>query len=198
MKSEKQWFLRSVSRLRSAVAIASLLLFAIGSEAQVVDEIRNFRSYSDVFASAGQPDQAQLAGLKEAGFERVIYIALSTSSGALAHEDKLVKELGMEYVHIPVAWSSPLPSDFTAFVALMTSDSQKKTLLHCQANFRASAFAFLYRVIYLGESIEAAKADMDSVWKPDLVWRDFIFATLRGASISPDCAVCDWTPGVYE
>lgn len=178
-------------------AVAAVLGFSISGNAETLEEIRNFRSYSDTFASAGQPDTAQLSRVKEAGFERVIYIALSTSEGALAHEDSIVTELGMEYVHIPVAWSSPETAGFDAFVALMESGETKKTLLHCQANFRASAFAFLYRVIHQGVSVDVAKADMDAIWRPDEVWRQFIFSTLSRASISPECTGCDWTPGEY-
>jgi len=70
----------------------------------------------------------------------------------------------------------------------------KKTLLHCQVNFRATAFSFLYRVIYQGVSVQQAKADMNTVWQPDTVWRDFIFAVLAAHNIDPACEGCDWTP----
>jgi ferredoxin len=70
-----------------------------------------------------------------------------------------------------------------------------KTLLHCQVNARATTFSFLYRVIYDGVSAEEVKRDMNTVWQPNEVWRDFIFAALESYGKSVDeCESCDWTP----
>ncbi|MDH4073095.1 MAG: protein tyrosine phosphatase family protein, partial [Gammaproteobacteria bacterium] len=110
-------------------------------------------------------------------------------------EDAVVKELGMDYVHIPVIWDAPTMSDFYAFAGAMQREPDKKTLLHCQANYRASAFAFLYRVLYLGVPIAEAKADMNAVWQPNETWRDLIFAVLEDNDVSPQCDGCDWSPG---
>ncbi|MGI9261858.1 MAG: protein tyrosine phosphatase family protein, partial [Woeseiaceae bacterium] len=140
----------------------------------------------------GQPSKEQLELLKEEGFERVAYIAFSNSRGAIADEDAIVKELGMDYVQVPVIWDAPTMADFYAFAGAMQRDADKKTLLHCQANFRASAFAFLYRVIYQGVSVTAAKADMNSIWTPNETWRDLIFTVLADNDISPDCEGCNW------
>ena len=61
-------------------------------------------------------------------------------------------------------------------------------------NARATAFSFLYRVIYADVPLAQAKADMNTVWQPNEVWRDFIFTVLAENDISPDCEDCDWTP----
>ena len=113
-----------------------------------VEDITNFREYSSTFASAGQPSEKQLKVLQKDGYERIVYIAYSDHENSLDNEDRVVKELGMEYVHIPVEWSNPTKSDFYMFAGAMQGDADKKTLLHCQVNFRASAFSFLYRVVY--------------------------------------------------
>lgn len=160
-----------------------------------LSEIRNYKEYSPSLSSAGQPSEEQLKGLKDQGFERVVYIAFSNSRGAIADEDAIVKELGMDYVHVPVIWESPAKSDFYAFAGAMQREPDKKTLLHCQANYRASAFAMLYRVLYEDVPLAEAKADMNAVWQPNEAWRDFIFAVLQDNGISPDCEGCDWTPG---
>ena len=98
----------------------------------------------------------------------------------------------MEYVHIPVVWTSPTVADFENFAAIMQSNPQKKTLLHCQVNWRASAFSFLYRVLHDGVPMAEAKADMNTVWEPNEMWRGLIFGVLEANGLSPDCEACEW------
>ena len=178
-------------RKRIPALIAVVALSGITNAAEL-DEIRNYREYSPTFASAGQPSAEQLEAVREAGFERVVYIAFSNSRGAIADEDAIVKELGMDYVQVPVIWDAPTKSDFYAFAGAMQREPDRKTLLHCQANFRASAFAFLYRVIYQGVPVAEAKADMNDVWQPNDTWRQLIFDVLEDNEISPHCDGCSW------
>ncbi len=181
-----------MNRLSVRTMFSCLLCIPVTAWADLAD-IRNFREYSPVFASAGQPTEAQLAEVSEAGFERVIYIAFADDGNALANEDTVVRNLGMSYVHIPVVWNAPTRADFETFAAVMGSAPDQKTLLHCQVNFRASAFSFLYRVIYQGVPVAAAKASMDTVWAPDETWRSLIFEVLQAHGFDPDCESCDWT-----
>jgi len=163
------------------------------TSAAELSEIRNYKEYSPTFASAGQPSKEQLELLKSDGFERVVYIAFSNSRGAIADEDAVVKELGMDYVQVPVVWDSPTKSDFYAFAGAMQREPDRKTLLHCQANFRASAFSMLYRVLYEDVSVAEAKADMNTIWQPNETWKNLIFAVLADNDISAQCEGCDWT-----
>ncbi len=156
-------------------------------------EISNFLQYSPVFASAGQPTAEQYSALREAGFERVIYIAFTDNANAVPNADKLVKQLGMDYLHIPVDWNNPTPRDFYAFADAMQREQEMKTLLHCQVNARATAFSFLYRVVYEDVPVAEAKQDMDKVWQPNQTWRDLIFSVLADHDISPECEGCDWS-----
>lgn len=186
--------------LSSAIATASLLgalstnAFAVEPTDPTLADITNFRQYSATFASSGQPTKDQFSAIAENGFERIVYIAFTNNANALPDADQVVKGLGMEYMHIPVTWDNPLPSDFYAFADSLRRDTDKKTLLHCQVNARATAFSFLYRVIYEGVSIAEAKADMNTVWQPNETWRDFIFAVLTENGMSSECEECDWTP----
>jgi len=186
--------------LSSAIAAASLLgalsanAFAVEPTDPTLADITNFRQYSATFASSGQPTKDQFSAIAENGFERIVYIAFTNNANALPDADQVVKGLGMEYMHIPVTWDNPLPSDFYAFADSLRRDTDKKTLLHCQVNARATAFSFLYRVIYEGVSIAEAKADMNTVWQPNETWRDFIFAVLAENGMSSECEECDWTP----
>jgi hypothetical protein len=122
-----------------------------------------------------------------------VYIAFTNNQNALTDADQVIKGLGMEYMQVPVDFDNPLPADFYAFADSMQRNTDKKTLLHCQVNARATAFSFLYRVIYEDVPIAQAKEDMNTVWQPNEVWRDFIFAVMRENDRSPECEGCDWT-----
>jgi len=169
-----------------------ILLMPAFTAASSLFEINGFKDYSVTFSSSGQPTEEQMGMLKEAGFERVIYIAFSNSRNAVGAEDAIIKELGMDYVHIPVIWNAPAKADFYAFADVMNRESDRKTLLHCQVNYRASAFAFLYRVLYQNISIAEAKADMNTIWQPNKTWTNFIFEILQENDVSPHCDGCSW------
>jgi len=180
--------------LISTLSILANFSFALEDVDPALDEITNFRQYSSSFASSGQPTREQFQTIADNGFERVVYIAFTNNQNALSDADQLIKSLGMEYMHVPVDFNNPLPDDFYAFADSMQRNTGKKTLLHCQVNARATAFSFLYRVIYEDVPVAEAKADMNTVWQPNAVWRDFIFEVLAQNGKSPDCEGCDWTP----
>jgi len=182
--------------ITSLVAAASLssTVYAVEEVSPALAEIINFRQYSENFASSGQPTLEQFQTIADQGFERIVYIAFTNNPNALADADQVVKGLGMEYMQVPVAFDNPLPDEFYAFADSMQRNTGKKTLLHCQVNARASAFSFLYRVIYEQVPVAEAKADMNTVWQPNAVWRDFIFEVMAQNNLSPECEGCDWTP----
>ena len=176
-----------------AIAACSCLFGAVAAaHAAGVEEIVNFREYSDALSSSGQPTEAQLQAVADKGYERVVFLAFSDNHESLANEDRLVKGLGMEYAHIPVDWDAPRNSDFHMFAGLMQREPEKKTLVHCQVNFRASTFSFLYRVLHLDVPLDEAKDDLNSVWVPNDTWREFIFGVLEENGRSPDCDTCLW------
>ncbi|MBL4572675.1 MAG: protein tyrosine phosphatase family protein [Gammaproteobacteria bacterium] len=168
--------------------------YAVEEVDPALAEIVNFRQYSPTFASSGQPSREQFATIAENGFERIVYIAFTNNQNALADADLVIKGLGMEYMQVPVDFDNPLPADFYAFADSMQRNTDKKTLLHCQVNARATAFSFLYRVLYEDVPVAEAKEDMNTVWQPNEVWRDFIFTVMAQNNASADCEDCDWTP----
>lgn len=172
--------------------ILAIILLALNLLAADTNKINNLIKYSDVFYSSGQPSKEQLKALSESGFKRIIYLAFSSNSTAIVEEDKVVKELEMSYTHIPVDFMAPTISDFETFAAVMSVNPQHKTLLHCQVNFRASAFSFLYRVIYKKVPMKIAKSDLDAIWEPDSVWFTFIGKVLRKHGFDQNCDDCDW------
>ncbi|MEX0707616.1 MAG: protein tyrosine phosphatase family protein [Woeseia sp.] len=183
----------SVASCRALAALAAILVAAV-APAEESGGIMNFIEYTDRFASSGQPTAAQLTELGQQGYQRVVYLAWTDNESSLDGEDRLVKSLGMEYMHIPVEWTAPTASDFYLFAGAMQRAPEKKTLLHCQANYRAAAFSFLYRVLYEDIPVAEAKRDLNEIWSPNETWRDLIFDVLDEHGISPHCDGCDWTP----
>jgi protein tyrosine phosphatase (PTP) superfamily phosphohydrolase (DUF442 family) len=185
-----------------AVLLAWLVFATVNTAAENaaenVDDILNFRRYSDSLASSGQPTAGQFSTIGDAGYDRVINLGASDKAYSVAGEDRLVQDLGMEYLQIVVDSKQPRVEDFYTFADTMQGNAAGKTLLHCRTNGRASAFSFLYRVIYQEVPVKQAKADMNSVWQPNEIWRDFIFEVLTQNNISPHCQDCDWTPPPKE
>lgn len=159
-----------------------------------LSEISNYREYSKTLSSSGQPNKEQLQEAWVESFQRVVYLAFSDHDTSLENEDRIVKELGMDYINIPVNWGSPTSNDFYLFAGALQREPDRKTLVHCQVNFRASSFSFLYRVIYQDVAVAEAKKDMNSVWTPNTVWTAFVLDLLEENGISPECEGCDWTP----
>jgi protein tyrosine phosphatase (PTP) superfamily phosphohydrolase (DUF442 family) len=186
--------MKNLALIAAATVLLGQTALAVEDPPAELEGITNFRQYSATFASAGQPTADQLQAIADQGFERIVYIAFTNNTNALPDEDQIVKGLGMEYMQVPVDFSNPLPDDFYAFADSMQRNTGKKTLLHCQVNARATAFSFLYRVLYEDVPLAEAKEDMNTVWQPNEVWRDFIFEVMAQNDKDPNCEGCDWTP----
>ena len=65
------------------LVLAGQLALAVEETPSALQEINNFRQYSEVFASSGQPTEAQLQAVADEGFERVVYIAFTNNQNAL-------------------------------------------------------------------------------------------------------------------
>ena len=142
----------------------------------ITEEIYNFLKVNDQIATGGQPTVPQLEAAKAEGFASVINLATLDSRNSLEDEAGLVRSLGMNYYHIPVVWEAPQESDFNAFNKVMQQLPEGKTLIHCAANFRVTAFYSLYAEKHLGWTPEQAKEFRSQIWKDngDVVWNDFI------------------------
>ncbi len=127
-------------------------------------DIYNYIKVSNDLITGGQPTEAQIQDAAAEQFQIVINLATISPRYSLPDEEGLVRSLGMEYYHIPVKWGEPTESDFQAFENLMQHISGK-TLLHCAANYRVSAFYSLYALKHLGWTLEQATAFRAPIWQ---------------------------------
>jgi protein tyrosine phosphatase (PTP) superfamily phosphohydrolase (DUF442 family) len=144
-----------------------------------VERILNFRKISDHVGTAGQPTREQFAGIRNAGYDVVINLAMPDSTNAIQDEADLVAAQGMDYVHIPVVWEDPTQRDLESFFDAMTRYQERKVFIHCALNWRVSAFVFLFRILEQGVPKEIACQDLNEVWKPNPTWERFMALTLE-------------------
>jgi len=138
------------------------------------ETIKNYHSVSENLASSGMLDLEEYQKIKAYGFEHVVNLI----PGNQIKEQKHVESLGMTYAQIPVDWGNPKLSDFETFVSLMKSYSDDKVYVHCELNWRASSFVYLYRITQLGVSIDEAVKDLSAIWNPKDGWQEFMDATI--------------------
>jgi protein tyrosine phosphatase (PTP) superfamily phosphohydrolase (DUF442 family) len=148
-----------------------------------LNEIQDFLWVLPDLLTSGQPFADQFTLIKAVGVQTVINLALDHSTDAIPTEAELVRALGMDYIHIPVEWEAPLPSDLQSFFNAMQSLQNQKVLVHCARNKRVSCFVFLYRVLRLGTPLATCQADLNKIWQPDPVWQRFIDTALSSRSI---------------
>ena len=174
---------RLTQRLASLALAASFCTAAWGQATTPKPIGVNYVAATERLHTAGQPDAATLATLGDQGFELVVNLAPPNNQGAVADEGKLVAEHGPTYVNIPVNWQTPTNEDFELFSAVMNGARDRKVLVHCQLNMRASAFTFLYRVIHEHVPPEEAMKALSAVWIPRDQWATFTADELKRHNI---------------
>lgn len=142
------------------------------------ETIYNYRKVNDRLITAGHPTADQLQAAAAEGFTTVINLAAYDSVPPF-NEAGLLRALGLRYHHIPVAWHNPTAADFAQFVQTVEQlGATDKTLIHCAANFRVTAFYALYALKKLGWSEAQAEQFRATIWRGSNypVWEAFIVA----------------------
>lgn len=163
--------------------LTGLLACGTASATGVVIEAPNVVAISPRLVTSGQPSAEALAGLAAQGFGAVIYLAPPTVPDAIAGEAEIVRRQGLEFINIPIGFGKPTEADFQSFVAAMGRLRDRKVLVHCQVNMRASSMTFLYRAIVLHEKPELAYESVARVWSPEGPWKSLMVSQLRKAGI---------------
>ena len=163
------------------------LLFALPAASACASgglEAPNEVRIDEHWVSAGQPTRAGLLRLKSLGFERVLYLAPSSVSDAIADEPSLVRAQGLRFDHVPIPWAAPVVAHVDAvFAVLKDRHNSGLGLVHCQVNMRASVLVFLHRVLVRGHDPEQAWTAVSKVWTPEGRWRALIDAALQRGGI---------------
>lgn len=164
------------------VALGNLPLHASADDSGVY----NLHRISDALLTAGQIKPDDLPVLEAADIGMVINLA-PASEDHNRDESFWVTGQGMAYVQIPVPWEHPTEEDLNLFFDVMDTRGERNVLVHCFANYRASAFTYLYRVLRQGVDEKEARADLEVIWDAAALeqfpqWTSFIEAVQASAA----------------
>jgi protein tyrosine phosphatase (PTP) superfamily phosphohydrolase (DUF442 family) len=150
----------------------------------MIEEIYNHLQLSGTLHSSGMPTREQISSIAKDGVQVVINLATSQSEGWMPDEKERVEAQNIVYFGIPVDWDKPTTENLDKFMDTMERHKHQKILIHCQANYRATAFIALYRINLLGWSPENAFKPLLKIWDPAEypVWEKFIEKVIRAQS----------------
>ena len=166
--------------------LLAVVLAAGTAQAQPAFAPPNLVVIGPKLVTSGQPSAESLAALKANGFEAVVYLAPPTVSDAVRDEALIVGGQGLVFVNLPIRFEMPTSADFKLFAAVLKSLGERKVLVHCQVNMRASTFVFLYRATVLGEEPRKAFEAVSRVWTPRGPWLRLIEEELRRHQVAFD------------
>ena len=131
-----------------------------------IEDAYNFRRLHEHLTTSGFVTADQLRNLRDDGYDAVINLLPDDNDRALAGEADIVREQGLDYVHIPVDFDEPTHADFAAFSDAMDARNGRKIHVHCAANYRVSAFYSLYaRSRGLCSDVEGDQL-VEGIWNP--------------------------------
>ena len=107
-------------------------------------------------ATAGQPEEEHLRRLAEAGYRTVIDLRTSEEDPGY-DEPEVVRQAGMEYVHLPVGHETIEEETFERFRELMNDPERRPVLVHCARANRVGALLVPYLVLDEGKSSKEAE-----------------------------------------
>ena len=129
---------------------------AVASHSQ---DLPIFYQVDEGFYRGGQPSDEGLRQLQRMGIKTVI--GLRQPSKAMAEERRLVEQLGMRWVNIPMwFWWRPSDRQIRQFLAIATDQAHRPVFIHCQQGWnRSGIMTAIYRIAYQGWEPRRAYAE---------------------------------------
>lgn len=165
----------------------TLAVLLLAGQSCLALDAPNVVSINERLITAGQPTRESLAELGAEGFQAVIYLAPSDVVDAIADEADVLRGQDIEFVHVPIVFGAPTTEEVDQVAQALNRLADKKVLVHCQVNMRASTVTFLYRAGYLGEDPAKAYESVTRVWVPEGAWKQLVIDVLatRGVAFDP-------------
>ena len=166
------------------LAFAAAMAAAVATGASLAP---NTVEITPKLVTSGQPSREALAKLSEQGYGAVIYLAPPTVHDAVQDEPVILDRQSIAFVNIPIDFERPTEADYETFAFQLKKQGERKLLVHCQVNLRASSMVFLYRVIEQKQDPHRAYAEVSSVWVPNATWKRYMRDMLhkRGIAFEP-------------
>ncbi|MDX9899956.1 MAG: protein tyrosine phosphatase family protein [Aliarcobacter sp.] len=147
-----------------------------------MNKILNHIKINELISTSGQLKIEEFELIANEGFEVVINLAVPTTSNSLENEDKIVSNLNMTYIHIPVSFENPKISDLKLFLNILQSLGANKVWIHCAKNYRVSAFIYVYHKYILHTPFEEIDLSIFDIWKPSLIWQELMKVSIEDLS----------------
>jgi uncharacterized protein (TIGR01244 family) len=156
------------------IILCLTLLAAIPLAAQQeVPPIRNFLRVNKEFCTGGQPRLEHLQQLKDEGVKAIINLRPPGEHRA-AEEEARVKELGLRYFNIPVAFGEPKDEQVAEFLKITDDESNRPAFIHCTSAIRVGAFWMIRRVLRDGWAVDDAEEEAKKIGlKENPHWNEF-------------------------
>lgn len=145
-----------------------------------VNEAYNYREINEHLSLSGVINEEQLASLSAEGYGALINLLPEENEYSVSTERDIVQQQGLDYTYIPVDFNQPSIKQFQAFADALDRCKNKRTIVHCAANYRVSAFYAIYAYKNLGWTRQQALDFIGSIWvTADYPrWQEFIDAQL--------------------
>jgi uncharacterized protein (TIGR01244 family) len=160
----------------------------LGDAVSSVEDGYNFRRIHDRLTTSGLLSAEQLGALRREGYDAVVNLLPDGHERAVTDESSIVRDQGLDYVHIPVDFAAPTHADLLRFAEAMDEQDGRKVHAHCAANYRVSAFYGLYALQKGTCTVEQADELVRDLWDPaeHPAWAAFIADERARISGEPD------------
>jgi thiosulfate/3-mercaptopyruvate sulfurtransferase len=116
---------------------------------------------------AGQPTEAGMRELARRGITAVISVRsvreMADAASVPFDEPALVRELGMDYIHLPLNGTFSYRPELVDRIAEIMAEHKGKVALHCASGWRASLVWAAYRTRHGGLPFDDAMAEAESM-----------------------------------
>ncbi|MDH3337487.1 MAG: protein tyrosine phosphatase family protein [Gammaproteobacteria bacterium] len=177
-------------RIITKAIIFAITIPAIASSAYVAAQVQgddahtgptmNHHRVDERLSTGGHFVEGGLAAIHEQG----IRVVIDLRDKPPANQKQRLAELGIEWINIPVVWASPEKVDFERFSDAMSKHAADNVLVQCQANYRASAMTYLYRVLEQQIPEAEARKDLLAVWEPSGRWATYMNEILGSVPVA--------------
>ncbi len=157
-------FERSVIRVFLLSILLCMYISTYGQNS--IRRLKNYVPISEKLHTCGQITGDALDVLKKEGVKAIISVN-AEEFGAIESLKRQARGQGIDFVNVPVSWEDPTISSLEDFFEAMDKYQEVEILVHCQLNWRASAYVYLYRTIRLKESKKEAQKALRKIWNPE-------------------------------
>jgi len=148
--------------IRAVLALSALALAGPGGAPQQPEKdplagnagIGNYYRVRPDIATAGQPTDAALEDIKNAGFKTIINLR-TEQEGSLEEKPK-VEALGLDYHNIPIGSDGITNEQVALFEKILGDSKARPVFVHCASSNRVGAMWFIHQVLGEGKDEDAA------------------------------------------